>query len=158
MNSASQSHPARRLTRVFETSAGGFVISAENPPRIALIGRINRSGRMDWCVPKGHPEGVESIREAAVREIAEETGLDAEILEELGQIQYEFAAGSKLISKTVHHFIMRQLGGELTIENDPEREADDVRWFSIDELHQVLTHENERRMAQGVIEWIERNA
>ena len=124
---------------------------------MALIGRLNRSGNLDWCVPKGHPEGTEELHEAAIREIAEETGLDAEILDVLGEIQYEFVASGKLICKTVHHFLMRQTGGYLTVENDPQREAAEARWFAIDDLTKSLAHENERRMARGVIEWLERN-
>ncbi|MEY3846662.1 MAG: hypothetical protein RJA66_929 [Actinomycetota bacterium] len=148
--------PARHLTRVEETSSGGFVLAADGSPRVALIGRLTRNGRIDWCVPKGHPEGDENLEQAAVREIAEETGLEAEILVSLGDIHYEFSAGNKLISKTVHHFLMRQTGGELTVENDPQHEAVDVQWFEIDELHSRLAHENERRMGRGVQEWLAR--
>ncbi len=149
--------PKRALQRVHETSAGGFVLAADGSKRVALIGRINRAGHLDWCVPKGHPEGTEELHEAAIREIAEETGLEAEIIDVLGEIQYEFVASGKLISKTVHHFLMRQTGGFLTVENDPQHEAAEARWFDIDDLTASLTHENERRMARGVIEWLERN-
>ena len=62
--------------RVAETSAGGFVLCSDGSFRVALIGRLNRGGRIDWCVPKGHPEGDETIEQATVREIAEETGLE----------------------------------------------------------------------------------
>ena len=149
--------PNRHLTRVEETSSGGFVLAGDGSPRVALIGRMNRSGRIDWCVPKGHPEGEENLEQAAVREIAEETGLEAEIIVGLGDIHYEFSAGSKLISKTVHHFLMRQTGGDLTVENDPQHEAVDGQWFAIDGLQTTLAHDNERRIALGVSEWIERN-
>ena len=147
----------RPLTRVEETSAGGFVLAQDGTLRVALIGRETRSGRIDWCVPKGHPEGEESHEQAAIREIAEETGLEVVIVERLGEIKYEFAAGTKLIAKTVHHFLMRQVGGFLTVENDPQQEAVDVQWFEIDNLHETLAHENERRIARGVQEWIARN-
>lgn len=139
--------------RVPETSAGGFVLCSDGSLRVALIGRLNRGGRIDWCVPKGHPEGDETIEQAAVREIAEETGLEVDILEHLGDIRYEFQTPEKTVVKTVHHFLMQQTGGELTIENDPDQEAVDVRWFSLDELEKQLTHENERRLARKVIEW-----
>ena len=121
--------------------------------RVALIGRLNRGGRSAWCVPKGHPEGDETSEQAAVREIAEETGLVAEVLEHLGDIVYEFQTPEKTIVKTVHHFLLQQVGGELSIENDPDHEAVDVQWFALDELEKQLTHENEKKLARKVIEW-----
>jgi 8-oxo-dGTP pyrophosphatase MutT (NUDIX family) len=145
---------SRQKPRVEETSAGGFVLAADGSPRIAVIGRRNRGGRIDWCVPKGHLEGDETIEQAAIREIAEETGLEAEIIESLGSIHYEFSTPTSIISKTVHHFLMRQTGGNLTIENDPDQEAVDIRWINADLLHAELAHENERRLALIVQEWI----
>ena len=147
----------RHLERVSETSAGGFVLAADGTARVALIGRLGRGGRIDWCVPKGHPEGEEDLRAAAAREVFEETGLHVEIIDSLGEIQYEFQAGNKLISKTVHHFLMRQIGGDLSVENDPDHEAVEVRWFEVDTLDQKLSHENERRIALAVQEWVVRN-
>jgi len=147
---------SRVKPRVEETSAGGFVLSSDGSLRIAVIGRRNRGGRIDWCVPKGHPEGSETIEQAALREVAEETGLSAEIIEPLGSIHYEFSTPTAIISKTVHHFLMKQVGGELTIENDPDHEAVDIRWISIALLADELTHENERRLALIVQEWVKR--
>jgi 8-oxo-dGTP pyrophosphatase MutT (NUDIX family) len=146
---------SRPKPRVEETSAGGFVLAADGSPRIAVIGRRNRGGRIDWCVPKGHLEGDETKEQAAIREIAEETGLEATIIESLGSIHYEFSTPSSIISKTVHHFLMKQTGGTLTIENDPDREAVDIRWVHIELLNAELAHENERRLALIVQEWIQ---
>jgi 8-oxo-dGTP pyrophosphatase MutT (NUDIX family) len=145
---------SRQKPRVEETSAGGFVLAADGSPRIAVIGRRNRGGRIDWCVPKGHLEGSETVEQAALREIAEETGLEATIIESLGSIHYEFSTPTSIIAKTVHHFLMKQTGGELTIENDPDKEAVDIRWVNIDLLSAELTHENERRLALIVQEWV----
>jgi len=145
---------SRQKPRVEETSAGGFVLAADGSPRIAVIGRRNRGGRIDWCVPKGHLEGSETVEQAALREIAEETGLQASIIESLGSIHYEFSTPTSIIAKTVHHFLMKQTGGELTIDNDPDKEAVDIRWVNIDLLHAELTHENERRLALIVQEWV----
>jgi 8-oxo-dGTP pyrophosphatase MutT (NUDIX family) len=147
---------SRVKPRVQETSAGGFVLAADGSLRIAVIGRRNRSGRIDWCVPKGHPEGDETIEQAALREVEEETGLTAEIIEPIGSIHYEFSTPTAIISKTVHHFLMKQLSGDLTIENDPDKEAVDIRWIAIDLLADELTHENERRLAMVVQEWVAR--
>lgn len=145
---------ARPRRRVEETSAGGFVLAQDGSLRVALIGRQSRAGRIDWCVPKGHIEGQETSEQAAIREVAEETGLVVETITELGSIQYEFSAGSKLISKTVHHFLFRQVGGYLTLEGDPDHEAVDVRWIELHELESTLAHENERRMARAVLQWV----
>jgi 8-oxo-dGTP pyrophosphatase MutT (NUDIX family) len=144
----------RPKPRVEETSAGGFVLAADGSARIAVIGRRNRGGRIDWCVPKGHLEGDETIEQAAIREVAEETGLEATIIESLGSIHYEFSTPTSIISKTVHHFLMKQTGGNLTIENDPDHEAVDIRWINVALLHEDLTHENERRLATIVQEWV----
>jgi 8-oxo-dGTP pyrophosphatase MutT (NUDIX family) len=146
---------SRPKPRVEETSAGGFVLAADGSPRIAVIGRRNRGGRIDWCVPKGHLEGDETKEQAAIREIAEETGLEATIIESLGSIHYEFSTPTSIISKTVHHFLMQQTGGTLTIENDPDHEAVDIRWVHIDLLNAELAHENERRLALIVQEWVQ---
>lgn len=153
----SSSGQEKRTTRVEETSAGGFVLASTGPARVALIGRKTRTERIEWCVPKGHPEGDESIEAAAVREVFEETGIECEIITPLGTIDYRFQAAGKLIHKTVHHFLFRQIGGELNVENDPDHEAIDAKWVELDALSGILSHENERRMALGVIEWVERN-
>ena len=145
---------SRVKPRVEETSAGGFVLAADGSSRIAVIGRRNRGGRIDWCVPKGHLEGTETIAEAALREIAEETGLEAVIIESLGSIHYEFSTPTAIISKTVHHFLMKQTGGTLTIENDPDHEAVDIRWIPVNLLADELAHGNEQRLALIVQEWV----
>jgi len=151
-------NPARkRLPRVKETSAGGFVLASDGSARVALIGRLTKRGALEWCVPKGHPEGPETLEQAAMREIFEETGIQGEVIELLGSIDYEFYTPDKHISKTVHHYLLRQTSGELTVDGDPNQEAVETRWFDIAELHNVLSHENERRMARGVIEWYERS-
>lgn len=140
--------------RVEETSAGGFVLDAKTGRSVALIGRETRSRYLEWCVPKGHPEGDEGIEQAAVREVFEETGIEVEIVSPLGSINYQFKAGDALISKTVHHFLMRQIGGQLSVENDPNHEAVTAKWVDVDELPKILSHENERRMAEAVAEWV----
>jgi 8-oxo-dGTP pyrophosphatase MutT (NUDIX family) len=152
-----QNPTRKRLPKVKETSAGGFVLAADGSAKVVLIGRLQRRrAALEWCVPKGHPEGEESIEEAAVREVFEETGIMSEIVAPLGSIDYEFYTPDKLIAKTVHHFLLRQTGGNLDVTGDPNQEAVEARWFDLEELNSVLSHENEKRMARGVIEWYER--
>jgi len=153
-----QNPPRKRMTRVQETSAGGFVLASDGSAKVVLIGRLQRRRKqLEWCVPKGHPEGGETLEQAAIREVFVETGIEAEIIELLGSIDYEFYAPDKLISKTVHHYLLRQTGGELNVADDPDQEAVDAQWFDLSELNNVLAHENEKRMARGVVEWYERS-
>jgi 8-oxo-dGTP pyrophosphatase MutT (NUDIX family) len=152
-----QNPERKRLPKVKETSAGGFVLAADGSPKVVLIGRLQRRRSvLEWCVPKGHPEGEESIEQAAVREVFEETGIMSEVVAPLGSIDYEFYTPDKLIAKTVHHFLLRQTGGNLDVTGDPNQEAVEARWFDLGELNSVLSHDNEKRMARGVIEWYER--
>ena len=153
-----QNPPRKRMARVQETSAGGFVLASDGSAKVVLIGRLQRRRKqLEWCVPKGHPEAGETLEQATIREVFEETGIEAEIIELLGSIDYEFYTPDKLISKTVHHYLLRQTGGELNVANDPDQEAVDAQWFQLSELNNVLTHENEKRMARGVVEWYERS-
>jgi 8-oxo-dGTP pyrophosphatase MutT (NUDIX family) len=116
--------------------------------QVAIIARYNRGGRLEWVLPKGHPEGEEDHHEAAMREVAEETGISGDILTELGHIEYTFTVPGRRIHKTVHHFLLRATGGELTIENDPDQEAVDVAWVDVDRLTGRLTFLNERRIVE----------
>ncbi len=136
-----------QLPTVEEVSAGGVVVEMHHGvPRVAIIARINRGGRLEWCLPKGHPEGAENHAEAAVREIEEETGIAGDILAPLGSIDYWFTVSGHRVHKTVHHFLLRATGGFLTIENDPDHEAVDVAWVRLDELARKLSFPNERRI------------
>ena len=139
----------RRLPAVEDRSAGGVVIDVhEGCARTAVIARRNRAGRVEWCLPKGHIEVGETLTQTAEREVAEETGITGRVLAELGTIDYWFATADRRVHKFVHHYLLEALGGELTIDNDPDREAIDVAWFPLREVHHQLTFPNERRIAQ----------
>ncbi len=140
--------PVPALPIVEETSAGGLVIDqSTGEPRAAVIARRNRAGRLEWCLPKGHLEGTETPEQAAVREIAEETGIDGLILRALGTIDYWFTGDDRRVHKVVHHFLLRAVGGVLTVEGDPDCEAEDVAWVPVTELPSRLAYPNERRLA-----------
>lgn len=126
--------------------------SDSDPELVALISHKNRGGRADWCIPKGHVEAGEDLAETAVREIGEETGITAEVVEKLGEITYSFKIGQQRIKKTVHHYLLRQTGGELSSEMDPTGEVIEAKWFKLSELESVLAHENERKVAQRALE------
>ncbi|MEY3587021.1 NUDIX hydrolase [Aquiluna borgnonia] len=137
---------------VTEVSAGGLIVNAENPRLVALISHRNRGGGMDWCIPKGHVELGENYLQTAIREVREETGLHGEVLEKIGEISYSFKIGPKRIRKTVHHYLLKQVSGELSFQGDPTGEVLDVKWFEIEKLEEVLAHENERKIAERALE------
>lgn len=148
------SHPnGRRLPSVEERCAGGVVIDVhEGRARTAVIARRNRAGRIEWCLPKGHMEPGETLVQTAAREVAEETGITAEVLAELGTVDYWFVADDRRIHKVVHHYLLQATGGNLGTENDPDQEAIEVAWFPLNEVCKQLTFPNERRIAQAAWE------
>lgn len=137
---------------VTEVSAGGLIVSSENPGLVALISHRNRGGGVDWCIPKGHVELGENYIQTAIREVQEETGIQGKVLEKIGEISYSFKIGPKRIRKTVHHYLLEQVSGELTFSGDPTGEVLDVQWFEIATLDEVLAHENERKIAERAME------
>jgi 8-oxo-dGTP pyrophosphatase MutT (NUDIX family) len=118
----------------------------------ALIGRIDRRGRMLWSLPKGHIELGETAEQTAIREVAEETGIQGDVLASLGSIDYWFVTEGRRVHKTVHHYLMRSLGGELS---DHDLEVSEVAWVPLDELPSRLAYADERRLAEVADELIQ---
>ncbi len=132
--------------RVDEVSAGGLVID-ETGTKGLLIGRRDLKDatreRLLWSLPKGHIEAGETPEQAAIREVAEETGIQSEISRELGIIDFWFMAGGKRIHKTVHHYLFREVGGVLAPQVS---EVDDVGWFPLDEIISFLAYPDEKKL------------
>jgi 8-oxo-dGTP pyrophosphatase MutT (NUDIX family) len=146
-----------RLRTVHETSAGGLVIDGIDGPKdsqvAALIGRIDRRGRMLWSLPKGHIELGETAEQTAIREVAEETGIQGSVLAALGSIDYWFVTEGRRVHKTVHHYLMRFLGGELC---DEDVEVSEVAWVPVGELSSRLAYADERKLAEVADELIDK--
>lgn len=131
-----------------ETSAGGLVIDRTIEPNMAaLIGRLDRRGRLMWSLPKGHLELGETAEQAAIREVAEETGILGEIIAPLGSIDFWFVAEGRRIHKTVHHYLMQRVGGDLSAE---DAEVVEVAWVPLAEVPDQLAYADERKLLERV--------
>ncbi|MBN9376298.1 MAG: NUDIX domain-containing protein, partial [Cellulomonas sp.] len=114
---------------------------AVTDPVAALNEWLDRRGRLLWSLPKGHIEAGETAEQAAVREVEEETGIIGRVVAPLGTIDFWFVAEDRRVHKTVHHFLMRALGGELS---DLDVEVSEVAWVPLDELESRLAYADER--------------
>jgi 8-oxo-dGTP pyrophosphatase MutT (NUDIX family) len=133
-----------RLRSATATSAGGIVVRYEAGRPHLVIGsrRRERDGRT-WTLPKGTPKRDETTEQTALREVAEETGLEVRITGPLDSIEYWFVQSGTRIHKTVHYFLMEPIGGDL---GKHDREFDQVRWIAFDEAATTLTFETERAL------------
>ena len=140
--------PPRRLRTVEEVSAGGLVVDRTGgSPHAALIGRHDRRGRLLWSLPKGHLEPGESVEQAALREVEEETGIRGRLLAPLGTIDFWFVAEGRRIHKTVHHYLFEATGGSLS---DEDAEVVEVAWVPLDQVPDRLAYADERRLLDRV--------
>ena len=135
--------PRRTETRT-EVSAGGVVYRREpGGVDVILAARRTRRGDLAWGLAKGGIEADESAEEAAVREVREETGIEAEIETSLGETRYFYVWEDVRIRKTVHFFLMRATGGD---PNDRDDEMEDVRWFPLERALKRAAYRGEREV------------
>jgi 8-oxo-dGTP pyrophosphatase MutT (NUDIX family) len=133
-----------RLRSAAATSAGGIVVRAERDGRSLVVGMRRRDrDQVTWTLPKGTPTSGETLEQTAVREVAEETGLDVRITGPLSAIDYTFTQDGTRIHKTVHYFLMEAVGGDLS-QHDHEFER--VRWVTFSDAPALLTFPTERAL------------
>ena len=134
--------------RVDEVSAGGLVIDTTGTKGL-LIGRYDHKDatgkRVLWSLPKGHIEEGETPEQAAIREVAEETGINSAITRSLGVIDFWFMASGKRIQQTVDHFLFTEVDGILAPQ---ESEVDKVSWFPLEEIVDRLAYPDEKKLIQ----------
>jgi 8-oxo-dGTP pyrophosphatase MutT (NUDIX family) len=125
-----------------EVSAGG-VVYRHGPEgiEVVLAARRTRRGDLAWGLAKGGIEADESAEQAAVREVREETGIEAEIEASLGETRYFYVWEDVRIRKTVHFFLMLATGGDPTDRDD---EMEDVQWFALERALKRAAYRGER--------------
>lgn len=135
-----------------EFSAGGIVYKKESDTIYILIGQ--HSGHHGWVFPKGligdHKKG-ETKEETAVREVREETGITAEILQPVTPIRFWYQWQGEKRKKTVYYFVMKYIEGKT---EDHDWEMQTVEWLPIDEVENRLTYSSDKKVWQEAKQFI----
>ena len=130
---------------ISEFSAGGVVVRQMRGREFVAVVRVRDE---ILALPKGHPDGEESAAEAARREVREETGLEAEVVERLGDVKYWYVRGGERVMKIVAFFLFRYRSG--SVENH-DHEVEEALWIPLDDAPRRLAYKGEREMADAAI-------
>lgn len=138
--------PGQKLPLQRAVSAGG-VVYRRGPQGIEVV-LCGRTEDGIWGLPKGTPAAGESLEQAAVREVTEETGLQVAIERKIDIIEYWFAREGVRYHKFVHHYLMVPIGGNTA---DHDWEYDRVEWFPSEQATKTLSYRNELEVLRKAI-------
>ncbi|MGH2916575.1 MAG: NUDIX domain-containing protein [Solirubrobacteraceae bacterium] len=130
-----------------ELSAGGVVVRGDQLVVIVPVRRAS-DGRRVLGLPKGHLDGDETAEQAAAREVAEEAGVQAELVAELGDSRYTYERGARRIDKRVRFFLFEYRSGDVA---DHDHEIEEARWMDLREATTALSYEGEREIVRRAL-------
>ncbi|OGE31083.1 hypothetical protein A2631_05415 [Candidatus Daviesbacteria bacterium RIFCSPHIGHO2_01_FULL_44_29] len=135
-----------------EFSAGGIVYYQDHQATKFLL--IKNMAMRDlsksyWGFPKGHLQEKEGSKEAAVREVKEEVGIEAEITAKVGDSRYVFSVNGEKIFKVVIIFLMKAPSLDFKIQQEEIQEA---RWVSGDEALELLSFSNDKKLFKQALD------
>jgi 8-oxo-dGTP diphosphatase len=140
-----------------EFSAGGVVVRRMRGGWYAAA--IRPAGKPNglWALPKGLIGAGESPEESAVREVAEETGVEGRLLGKLGDVRYVYTWAGERIFKVVSFYLLRYGSGRLgELEPEHAHEVAEARWLPLADAPTLLAYRGERDMAKKA--WAELGA
>ena len=126
-----------------EVSYGGVVVRGGD----VLV--ITPAGRPNVCtLPKGGAQAGEREEETAAREVREETGVHARVMERLGDVEYWYRRGGRRVFKTVGYYLCDYVSGDTA---DHDHEVDDARWMPLEQARTELSYPGERRIIERAL-------
>jgi 8-oxo-dGTP pyrophosphatase MutT (NUDIX family) len=128
-----------------EFSAGGVVVRRMHGRPFVAVVRVREE---ILALPKGHPSGDESAEAAARREVREETGVEADLVEKLGDISYWYARGGQRVKKIVSFFLFRYRSGSVA---DHDHEVEEALWIPLADAPARLAYKGEREVAESAL-------
>jgi ADP-ribose pyrophosphatase YjhB (NUDIX family) len=126
-----------------ERSYGGVVVRRDEVLVITPAGRPRVS-----TLPKGGPQPGERPEATAAREVREETGVEARIVERLGSVNYRYRRGGVRVFKTVGFYLCDYISGDT---EDHDHEVDEARWMPLERARTELTYPGEREMIERAL-------
>jgi 8-oxo-dGTP pyrophosphatase MutT (NUDIX family) len=116
-----------------------------------MLAAIRPGGRKRpaWALPKGIIDSGERPEDTAIREVTEETGVEARLVTKLGDIRYVYTWSGERVFKVVSFYLLRYRRGRLgDLAPLHRREVAEVRWLPLEEAPALLAYRGEREMAE----------
>ena len=127
---------------LLETSYGGVVVRGDE----LLV--ITPTGKRVTGLPKGGANPGETPEQTAVREVREETGINASVRGPLGDVRYWYRRGGHRVFKTVRFFLCDYVSGST---EDHDHEVDEARWIPLAEARTALSYPGERALIESLL-------
>jgi 8-oxo-dGTP pyrophosphatase MutT (NUDIX family) len=131
-----------------ELSAGGVVVRDGTDVLVIVPRKRAANGRSVLGLPKGHIDPGETREQAATREVREEGGVEAELIEELGDVRYWYRRGGRAVPKRVVFYLFEYRSGDPA---DHDHEIEEARWISLREAIETLSYAGEREMVERAL-------
>jgi 8-oxo-dGTP pyrophosphatase MutT (NUDIX family) len=125
-----------------------------------VMAAIQPTGRSPavWALPKGIIDPAEKPEQTAVREVAEETGVEARLVTKLGDVRYVYTWAGERVFKVVSFYLLRYRRGRLgAIAPEQQVEVAAARWFPLEEAPRLLAYKGEREMAEKALAFVRSN-